>query len=146
MPLRSSRSSAFRRFRHGSALMLTVSLCVGCSPSPRAPTPSYLHISPAILVLAQQAEITRLERHDPTVLSTPDERVDRHARLDLVIEYRGRARAALAALRAVGARVVSHPAEGHWIEAWVPARHVASLARIPGVVAVRFPSRAHGRI
>jgi hypothetical protein len=141
---RFSRSSGVRLCV--PTLLLTVSLCAGCSPSPRAPTPSYLHISPAILVLAQQAEIARLERHDPAMLSTPEERVDRHARLDLVLEYRGRARTVLEALRAVGAHVVAHPVQAHWIEAWVPARHVASLARIPGVVAVRFPSRAHGRI
>ncbi len=121
-------------------------LCAGCAPPPRPPLLPYLHIPPAILVLAQQAEIAHLERGKPAALSTPTARVDRQGRLDLVIGYRGPEDAALHALQAIGARIVAHPAEGHWIEAWIPARHVASLARVPGVVSVRFPSRARERI
>jgi hypothetical protein len=74
------------------------------------------------------------------------ERVDRRGRLDLVIGYRGQGGAILNALKRIGARVVAHPTQEHRIEAWVPARHVASLARIPGVTSVGFPTRAQTRV
>ncbi|MCL5799115.1 MAG: hypothetical protein M1574_03220 [Gammaproteobacteria bacterium] len=127
-------------------VLLLVLVCAGCTPFSSQPPVNhpYLHLSPAILILAQQVEILRLERHNPSHLSSPLARVDRAGRLDLAIGYRGRKQPVLTALRGIGALIVAKPAEGHRIEAWIPARHVASLARIPGIVLVRFPTRAHG--
>ena len=128
-------------------LVLPLALvCAGCTSFSSQPpaNQTYLHLSPAILILAQQVEILKLERHNPSNLSSPLARVDRVGRLDLAIGYRGRKQPVLTALRGIGAQIVAKPAEGHRIEAWIPARHVASLARIPGIVFVRFPTRAHG--
>lgn len=70
------------------------------------------------------------------------ERVDRHGRLDLLVRYRGSRARAMAMLENLGAIIIAHPPQLHVIEAWIPARHVASLARLPDIVSVRYPHRA----